>query len=172
MQQIVKIDYIKDAETFNAERKQKLDASRLAEDRKIEVYLKDKGLALKKNDLGFWQSGEKLNFGSEAANNMEVHYRQRIKTLDGDVLYDDFSKESSSLHVFGSGSIPSFLEALLFELPKNSNQQIILPSRLAYGSRGQARPFKVPPDAVLHYEVEVEKVQPYAPPAAENGPKK
>ncbi len=156
--QIVTLDYVKDAESYNRERRERLEKERGEDQRKIVAFVKENKLEVSPTAYGYWLSTDPDKLPKSDPSGKEVWYQIKMSLLDGTLLYQS-SKEKPEKQIFGQArTIPSQVESLLFQLPIGSEETLILPSRMAYGRRGISKPFKVPPYSPIVYELQVEKV--------------
>lgn len=87
-----------------------------------------------------------------------VHYAGKL--LDGTEFDSSYKRGEPATFPVG-GVIPGWTEALQLMSP-GAKFQVWIPSALAYGPRGVG---PIPPNALLHFEIELVSVQPKAQPA-------
>jgi FKBP-type peptidyl-prolyl cis-trans isomerase FklB len=97
-----------------------------------------------------------------ASDTVSVNYRGTF--IDG-TEFDGSDKVGHPVQFQANQVIPGWTEALT-HMKTGSKWQLFIPSDLAYGSMG--RPPRIPPNAMLMFEVELVSVQPAATPPVQN----
>jgi peptidyl-prolyl cis-trans isomerase A (cyclophilin A) len=82
---------------------------------------------------------------------VSVHYRGMM--LDGTVFDSSYQREEPISFPLGQGSVIKGWDEGIKLLKKGSTAKLVIPSELAYGSRGAGG--VIPPDATLIFEVEL-----------------
>ncbi len=127
----------------------------VAQDQKDEnallYYAKDKNLNIKKTASGMYYVVQEMGTGITLADGapFKVHYSGYF--LDGKVFDSSHDRGVPLRHVVG-GMIPGWNEALK-TFPIGSKLQLLIPSRLAYGSRGF--PGFVPANTPLIFDMHI-----------------
>jgi cyclophilin family peptidyl-prolyl cis-trans isomerase len=83
--------------------------------------------------------------------NVSVHYRGML--LDGTVFDSSYQRNEPIAFPLGQGQVIKGWDEGIALLKKGSAAKLVIPSDLAYGSRGAGG--SIPPDAILIFEVEL-----------------
>ncbi len=150
-----------DAESFNA-----IEAFRTFEGAREEREAREKAAtaeALKKHIDGMQQTASGLYYQitqkgtgkkPHKGQNVSVHYTGML--LDGTIFDSSYQRKEPITFPIGVGHvIPGWDEGILL-LNEGSKARFVIPSDLAYGSRGAGG--VIPPNATLIFEVELVKV--------------
>ena len=86
-----------------------------------------------------------------AGSNVSVHYRGML--IDGTVFDSSYQRNEPINFVLGQGEVISGWDEGIALLNKGASAKLVIPSDLAYGSRGAGG--IIPPDATLIFEVEL-----------------
>ena len=138
--------------SFNAFVNQKKDLIRAAKEKEskaLDILLADMektstGLHYKINRVG---EGKNPTVGSSVS----VHYRGML--IDGTVFDSSYQRNEPIHFVLGQGQVISGWDEGISLLNKGASAKLVIPSDLAYGSRGAGG--LIPPNATLIFEVEL-----------------
>ena len=138
--------------SFNAFLNQKKDLIRAAKEKEskaLDIILSDMektstGLHYKINRIG---EGKNPTPGSSVS----VHYRGML--IDGTVFDSSYQRNEPINFVLGEGQVISGWDEGISLLNKGASAKLVIPSDLAYGSRGAGG--LIPPNATLIFEVEL-----------------
>ena len=89
----------------------------------------------------------------KASNTVKVHYHG---WLDGGKVFDSSYQRRESIEFPLSGVIPGWTEGMQL-VGKGGMIELLIPAKLGYGKRGA--PPVIPPDATLHFLVELLEVR-------------
>ena len=118
---------------------------------RIISYIERKDLDMKETGTGLWLSVIKKGRGSiSEGNRVKLDYTCRL--LDGTLVYDSDKNGIMSFEV-GRSDVPAGLNEGVKLLGEGSEAIFIMPAYLAYGLLGDNN--KIPPRAILVYELEV-----------------
>lgn len=123
----------------------------------IRDFLKTKTWDMKEHDTGLWYEITQEGKGPLAKSEMQISLRYTLSLLDSTVLYSSKVDGIKKFKV-GHGGVETGLENIVLLLRKNSRARVILPPYLAHGLTGDNN--KIPPRAILLYQLEVTELQP------------
>ncbi len=126
------------------------------EEEKINDFVRRYGWDMKKTGSGLRYMIYKEGDGPKVEKGKLVSLAYDTRFLTGDIVYS--SKEDGLLtFLVGRGGVPSGLEEGILLLQQGDRAKFILPSHLAFGLLGDDE--RIPPRAVLVYDVEVLNLQ-------------
>lgn len=149
----------KDAEREKAmaEEKAKVEAQKQADEQAIVQYLKDKKLFKKaqKTESGiYYVITKKTKKGAalpQAGEMVKVHYVGQL--LDGKQFDSSIDRGKPFSFALAEGQVIQGWDEVLQLLPVGSKATVLIPSNLAYGSRGAGA--DIAPNTVLRFDMEV-----------------
>jgi hypothetical protein len=122
----------------------------------IRGFIRRTGWDMKKTGSGLFYSLIKEGKGDFAENGKIISLNYTLKLIDGTLISS--SDESGTLDFrIGQGGIPSGLEEAVLMTREGSEMRLILLPHLGYGNFGDTEK-AIPPDAILLYEISVNKV--------------
>lgn len=127
---------------------------RLKDEAAIEAYLKSKGIAAKKTELGTYIQTLAPGNGQRAKEGQFAMVRYTGRDIQGKE-FDSNNKPGAELlpvQIGGGGVIPGFSDGVS-QIAKGGKAIVYIPSVLAYGSQG--RPPQIAPNQNLVFELEV-----------------
>jgi len=143
------------------ERQQEYEAMieeyRLSEDSLIANYIKSNNVKVKPTASGLYLMKNGNGMGKAIKNGSKVSVHYTGKLLDGSVFDSSVDRGEPISLVVGDGMvIPGWEEALLL-LKGGDKATVLIPSKLAYGSRGSRN--VIPPYSPLIFDIEVVSVE-------------
>ena len=138
--------------SFNAFVNQKKDLIRAAKEKEskaLDILLAD----MEKTSTGLHYKINRVGEGKNptAGSNVSVHYRGML--IDGTVFDSSYQRNEPIHFVLGQGQVISGWDEGISLLNKGASAKLVIPSDLAYGSRGAGG--LIPPNATLIFEVEL-----------------
>ena len=138
--------------SFNAFVNQKKDLIRAAKEKEskaLDIILAD----MEKTSTGLHYKINRVGEGKNptAGSNVSVHYRGML--IDGTVFDSSYQRNEPIHFVLGQGQVISGWDEGISLLNKGASAKLVIPSDLAYGSRGAGG--LIPPNATLIFEVEL-----------------
>jgi len=122
------------------------------EQKKIEKFVKEKNLSMKRTETGLWYKIQNDGEGENIIKGKIVTLNYSIRLLDESLIY---SSDESGVKEFlvGQGGVEAGLEEGILMLKNSSKALFIMPSHLAHGLIGDDD--KIILRQILVYEVEV-----------------
>jgi len=138
--------------SFNAFVNQKKDLIRAAKEKEskaLDILLAD----MEKTSTGLHYKINRLGEGKNptAGSSVSVHYKGML--IDGTVFDSSYQRNEPIHFVLGQGQVISGWDEGISLLNKGASAKLVIPSKLAYGSRGAGG--LIPPNATLIFEVEL-----------------
>ena len=138
--------------SFNAFVNQKKDLIRAAKEKEskaLDILLAD----MEKTSTGLHYKINRVGEGKNptAGSSVSVHYRGML--IDGTVFDSSYQRNEPIHFVLGEGQVISGWDEGISLLNKGASAKLVIPSDLAYGSRGAGG--LIPPNATLIFEVEL-----------------
>ena len=138
--------------SFNAFVNQKKDLIRAAKEKEskaLDILLAD----MEKTSTGLHYKINRVGEGKNptAGSSVSVHYRGML--IDGTVFDSSYQRNEPINFVLGQGQVISGWDEGISLLNKGASAKLVIPSDLAYGSRGAGG--LIPPNATLIFEVEL-----------------
>lgn len=145
-------DAVKVFETFNAEKQKRIEEAR----RKAEEALAEETVGFEKTASGlFYKITHKGNGKkAEAGKKVAVHYTGML--LDKTVFDSSYRRNQPLSFTVGVGQVIEGWDEGILLLEEGDKARLVIPSDLAYGSRGAGG--VIPPNAPLIFDVELVKV--------------
>jgi FKBP-type peptidyl-prolyl cis-trans isomerase len=114
---------------------------------KIERYIAQNHLPLKKDSLGFWCSPDLIGSVSTPKAEQSVTYQYRISLLDGHPCYSNLNSSRKTTIRLGKGESFSGLDLAIRKMKVGEQADFIFPSILAFGVSGDGH--RIPPYSPL-----------------------
>lgn len=148
-----KWDAVTAFEKFNAEKAQRIEAER----RKAEEILKNETIGFDKTESGLFYKIEQKGNGkqAQAGKTVRVHYTGML--LDKTIFDSSYKRNQPLEFVVGIGQVISGWDEGILLLQEGDKARFVIPSDLAYGSRGEGG--VIPPNAPLIFDVELVQVK-------------
>ncbi|MFK8273969.1 peptidylprolyl isomerase [Capnocytophaga canimorsus] len=148
-----KWDAVAAFEKFNAEKAQRIEAER----RKAEETLKNETIGFDKTESGLFYKIEQKGNGkqAQAGQTVRVHYTGML--LDKTIFDSSYKRNQPLEFVVGIGQVISGWDEGILLLQEGDKARFVIPSELAYGSRGAGG--VIPPNAPLIFDVELVQVK-------------
>lgn len=118
----------------------------------ITSFVEDNMLSMQRTETGLWYKIDVVGQGDPVKKDRVITIDYEVALLDGTICYSSDSTGYKSFLV-GKGGVEPGLEEGVLLLNKGSEATFILPSHLAHGLMGDDE--KIPPRAILRYEVKV-----------------
>ena len=122
----------------------------------IEKYVKDNNITVKPTANGLYVVVKKKGNGAKVAAGKQVAINYTGRLLDGTVFDSSEGKEPLTYTVGQMSLIPGWEDGVKGQ-PEGSQLQLVIPSALAYGSRGNGR--VIPPYSPLVFDLEIVSVK-------------
>ena len=126
------------------------------EQKKIEKFIKDKNLSMKRTETGLWYKILNEGAGENIKKGRIVTLNYSVRLLDESLLYSSDELGTKEFLV-GQGGVETGLEEGILMLKNGSKAIFIMPSHLAHGLIGDDD--KIVSRQILLYEVEVIRVK-------------
>lgn len=148
-----KWDAVKAFETFNAEKTKRIEEAR----RKAEEALSSETEGFEKTPSGLFYKITHKGKGkkAEVGKKVSVHYTGML--LDKTVFDSSYRRNQPLSFTVGVGQVISGWDEGILLLEEGDKARLVIPSELAYGSRGAGG--VIPPNAPLIFDVELVAVQ-------------
>jgi len=148
-------------ESIQAERTQQYEAMieeyRIAEDSLINDYITKNNIKVKPTENGLYFMKKVSGSGKVITNGAKVSVHYTGKLIDGSVFDSSVERGEPIELTVGEGQvIPGWEEALLL-MRGGDKATVLIPSKLAYGSRGSG--YVIPPYSSLIFDMEVVLVE-------------
>ena len=136
-------------DTFVNEKEERINAAKDVVAKEMEDLVK----GMEKTDQGLYYNITRAGEGEPPAKgaNVSVHYRGML--LDGTVFDSSYQRNEPISFPLGEGRVIPGWDIGIALLKKGGAAKLVIPSELAYGSRGAGG--VIPPDATLIFEVEL-----------------
>jgi FKBP-type peptidyl-prolyl cis-trans isomerase len=125
------------------------------EDEAIDDYVQRHAYTMQKTSTGVRYMIYKNGKGKKAEHDKVVEINYSVQTIDGTLCYNSDSTGNLNFKI-GQSDLPSGLQQALQLMHQGDKAILITPSNLGYGLTGDGD--KIPPNAVLVYDVELLKV--------------
>lgn len=134
-----------------------IEELRVSESSLIEGYIKENNIKVKPTSSGLYFMKSVSGKGKAIKNGSKVSIHYTGKLLDGTVFDSSVERGNPIELVVGQGSvIPGWEEALML-MKGGDKATVLIPSNLAYGSRGAG--YAIPPYAPIVFDMEVMSVE-------------
>ena len=135
--------------TFLNQKKDLISAAKEKESKALEILLAN----MEKTSTGLHYKINRVGEGKNptAGSSVSVHYRGML--IDGTVFDSSYQRNEPIHFVLGQGQVISGWDEGIALLNKGASAKLVIPSDLAYGSRGAGG--LIPPNATLIFEVEL-----------------
>ncbi len=128
----------------------------VVEGQQIDDYVDRHGWKVKKSGTGLRYLIENVGNGAKAEQGKTVKFNYTVRFLTGDICYSS-KLDGPKSFVISRSSVESGLNEGILMLKVGGYAKFILPSHLAFGVTGDYN--KIPPRAVLVYEVEILEIK-------------
>ena len=118
----------------------------------ISSYIKTMGWEMQRTETGLWYSILQQGKGNKTALENIITLNYTISLPDGTICDTSEGKPPKSFRI-GHGGVEAGLEEGVLLLNEGDKARFIMPPHLAHGNFGDRN--KIPPGAILIYEVEV-----------------
>lgn len=148
-----KWDAVKTFETFNAEKTQRIAEAK----RKAEEALATETEGFERTESGLFYKITHKGNGKKAqvGKNVAVHYTGML--LDKTIFDSSYRRNQPLSFTVGKGQVIEGWDEGILLLEEGDKARLVIPSDLAYGSRGAGG--VIPPNAPLIFDVELVKVE-------------
>lgn len=149
----------KEAQLAEQKQQENLKKKELEEERKLEAYIKENKLEMQKTASGLYYKITKTapeNPQAKAYDTVYVHYTGKF--LDGKVFDSSLNRKEPLQFVLGMGNVIKGWDEGIALLRKGEKAQLLIPSKLAYGTMGAGE--TIPPFSTLLFEVELIDIKP------------
>lgn len=148
-----KWDAVKTFETFNAEKTQRIAEAK----RKAEEALATETEGFERTESGLFYKITHKGNGKKAqvGKNVAVHYTGML--LDKTIFDSSYRRNQPLNFTIGKGQVIEGWDEGILLLEEGDKARLVIPSDLAYGSRGAGG--VIPPNAPLIFDVELVKVE-------------
>ncbi|XP_073982402.1 peptidyl-prolyl cis-trans isomerase FKBP2 [Rhodnius prolixus] len=110
---------------------------------------------VKKLQIGIKKRIDNCTVKSTKGDLLHMHYTGKLE--DGTVFDSSLERNQPLTFTLGSGQVIKGWDQGLMGMCEGEKRKLVIPSDLAYGSRGS--PPKIPADATLIFEVELVKIE-------------
>ena len=127
------------------------------EEAQIKKYVEDNKITVKPNSMGLYIVELQAGTGIKVDSGCHIKMNYKVSTLNGKELYSTYEHPEPMKFEYGKRmGVPGF-EYAISTFKKGTKAKVIIPSTLAFGTRGNGR--SVEPYTPLIYDVEVLDVQ-------------
>ena len=133
-----------------------IDELRLSEDSLINDYIKTHSIKVKPTTSGLYLIKNVFGKGNSIVKGSKIKVHYTGKLLDGTVFDSSVERGAPIDLVAGQGSVILGWEEALLLMKKGDQATVLIPSRLAYGNRGNG---PIPPYTPLLFEMEIMEVE-------------
>lgn len=152
----VKIVSVKSMEEYKKEETESAAKQIGMEEETIKKYLVDNNVTAAKTPSGLYYSITQTGTGENAKPGQEVSMKYTGKLLDGTTFDSNVDPKFKHVEPFkfqlGTGGVIKGWDEGIALLNKGAKAKLIVPSPMAYGTRGQQG---IPPNSILVFDVEV-----------------
>ena len=151
----IKLSGIQSVNDLKAERQAKYHENKIEEEALLEHYLKISNITVEPTLSGLYYIEEKAGTGkkAQAGHKVTVHYTGKL--IDGMVFDSSYDRHKPFTFMLGAGLVIQGWEEGISKMREGGKAQLIIPSALAYGERGNSR---IAPYSTLIFDVELIKV--------------
>ncbi|MFC2107750.1 FKBP-type peptidyl-prolyl cis-trans isomerase [Bacteroidota bacterium] len=152
-----KAEYEKEQAVVRKKRESENERRKNEEGDMIEAYLKDNNISAFPKESGLFFISKELGTGTQAEDGKTVSVHYTGKLLDGTVFDSSIDRGEPFTFVLGQGQVIKGWDEGIALMKKGGKATFIIPSNLAYGSRGAGN--TIPPFSPLLFDVELVDVK-------------
>jgi FKBP-type peptidyl-prolyl cis-trans isomerase FkpA len=122
----------------------------------ISAYAKRKSWNMQSTETGLWYEVLREGNGAKASKGKIISLHYTVSLLDGTIC-DSSDQSSPKSFRIGQGGVEAGLEEGVLLLREGDKARLIMPPHMAHGNFGDRD--KIPPGAILIYEIEILSIQ-------------
>ncbi len=160
----VKLEKIKTVEEVKKDRQQRKRLKEQAdlerkqnEQNRIDAYLRGNGITVKPLESGLYFIPLEEGSGRYPVDGDKVKVHYILHTIEGKLLQSSYEQKQTFDFVLGTGSVIKGWEEAIRLMQKGSKAKIIVPSKLAYGSRERGK--DIPAYSPLVFDLELMDIE-------------
>jgi FKBP-type peptidyl-prolyl cis-trans isomerase len=134
-----------------------IEEFRLSEDSLINDYIKTNNIKVKPTNSGLYLMKNVSGKGKPVVKGSKIKVHYTGKLLDGTIFDSSVERGAPIDLVAGQGSVISGWEEALLLMKEGDHATVLIPSKLAYGSRGAG--YTILPYTPLLFEMEIVEVE-------------